>query len=669
MPEVEPEVDSEVRQRPAPRFVVWRQVVLGLIVFGCYLLVDSLKGPARLAAANRHGLAIDHLQRHLHLDVERVMNRWLSMHHTLATIANYEYAYTYIVSAVATLIYLLWRHPEVYRRARTSFALTTLGGIAVFWLYPTTPPRMLPGNTYVDTVTLGHTWGSWGSPAVSGANQVAAMPSLHMAWAMWVSVALLWAGVPRWVKWLGGLHVLVTLAVILATANHYLLDAVAAAVLVVVADRVALWIHPPWEDSIVPSADAFFLHVEDRGDPQIVGGLVFLRGSETGHPTRDEVADIVVGELGDLPRFTQRIDQPGRWRRPRWVDAPEIDWQWHVSDLTVADRAGVHAAVAEIVSTPFPRERPLWRIVMVTMADTGGRVFLILMHHAIADGIGTVLQALRLLRPRVELPAPPTTPSALSIGAATAVGLAQLATDGGRPPKLGEPSGRRAFATAGLPMPLVKQAAGGRRVTDLVLALTAGAIADAHPELVDRAGGRLRVAVPLMVREPGAAAEGNATAAVMVDVPLAARPTADLAAEIATRTAPLRRPTRALASRWVMAHLLPVFPEPMVGWFARTVYGGAFFNGIVSNMPGPVPQLSLAGIEMSETYPVLPLAPGAPFVLGGLSWTGVLGLGLAADPALIDADAVTAAITRRLEECLRGADGGSDGDVLEHAGR
>jgi hypothetical protein len=634
------------------RIVLWEQIVLGLALFGYYLVVDSLHSAARRTAADVHGKAIFDLERSLHLDIEKSLNDWLSPHVVLRTIANYEYAYTYILSAIAALVFLLWRHPEIYRRARTSFVLVTGVGITCFWLFPTTPPRMLPGNTFFDTVTHGHTFGSWGSFMVAGANELAAMPSLHMGWALWVSVVLAWAGVRRWVQVLSAIHVLVTLVVILSTANHYLLDAVAAFALVVVADRVALWMHPPWEGAIVPAPDAFFLHVEEAGDPQIVGGLVVFEYAD-GEPGLEAIREVVEGELERLPRFTQRIVQPGRWRRPRWVAAPPLDWSWHVVAREVPDRAGMNAAVADLAAERFPRDRPLWRIALLEQPD-GHRAFVILMHHAIADGIGTVIQALNLLRPRVQLPTPPQRPSALQTGLATAVGFAQLATDGGNPKPLAapdqqRPSGRRAFATAGLSMTAVKEAAAGRRVTDLVLALTAGAIADVHPELIERSGGRLRVAVPLMVRAPGDAAEGNATAAVMVDLPLRPAPTEELYEEIAAHTARLRTPTRALASRWVMAHLLRCFPEPMVGWFARTVYGGRFFNGIVSNMPGATEQLTMADVVMAEVYPVLPLAPGAPFVLGALSWNGVLGLGLATDPALVDADRVSAAMVDRLD--------------------
>ena len=648
---------ESVRERASAqrRIVVWRQVALGLLLFGYYLLVDANRSAGRRAAADRHGQWFFDLEQRWHLDVERPLNDWLAHHDVLQTLANYEYAYTYILSALATLVFLLWKRQDLYRRARTSFVLVTGVAITCFWLLPTTPPRMLPGNTFYDTVTHGHTVGSWGSSMVSGANELAAMPSLHMAWALWVSVVLAAAGVRGWLQVLSALHVLVTVLVIMSTANHYLLDAVAAFVLVWAADRVSRLIFPT--AAIVGSADAFFLHVEQYGDPQIVGGLVFL-GGPGGVPTRAQLRDLVASELPHLPRFTQRVHQPSRWRRARWVPADELDWDWHVQAIQVADRAGVHAGTAALAAQRLPRDRPLWRIVLFEQ-PTGERVFLILMHHSVADGIGTVLQALRLLRPLIDLPTPPTQPTALQTAAATAVGFAQLATDGGKPRPLGTPSGQRAFTTAGLPMAEVKRTAAGRRVTDLVLALTAGAIADVHPELIAPSHGTVRVAVPLMIRAPGAAAEGNATAAVMVDVPLRAAPTEELYDEIARRTARLRTPTRALASRWVMAHLLRVFPEPAVGWFARTVYGHRFFHGIVSNMPGPTEQLTMAGAPLTEVYPVLPLAPGAPFVLGALSWNGVLGLGLATDPALVDADRVAAAMVARLGQ-LTAAGVGSD---------
>ena len=642
--------------------------MLGLALFGVYLLVDALPGNSRRAVADDHGRDVYALERHLHLDIERSLNSWLAPHAMLSKLANYEYAFSYIISAAALLVWVYRRRPDVFGRTRDSFVVLNVIAIICFALYPVTPPRMLAEFGFVDTVTRGGTWGSWGSGLVDHANQLAAMPSLHAAWAFWVSVVLARLGARHWVQALSAVHVIVTMLVIVSTANHYVLDGVAAVALVAVsAALVEVWAGRARRPGlVVPSCDAFFLHVEATGAPQHVGGLVvFEPTSEGGQPSAERARQIVKDELERLPRFRQRLAPPSRWRRPRWIDVPDIDWQWHVSDRRSANGpAGLRQIVAELAETPMPRDRPLWRIVMVHDVGPeqyssqppphrpGQSAMILLMHHAVADGIGTVIQALNLFRPRFDLPSTQgAAPGRAGAAAATVVGLAQLATDGGAGGSLAKTSPQRAFATADLDLEEVRRAASTRgvRVTDLVLALVADALATSHRELAAQLRGRLRVAVPLMVRDPGATAEGNATAAVMVNVPLDGLPIEDLLAEVARRTAPLRTPTRAVASRFVMATGLRVLPEPFAGWFARTVYGGRFFHAIVSNMPGSTEPLSMANVGIADVYPILPLAPGAPIALGALSWAGSLGIGLATDPALVDADVLAA----RMELTLR----------------
>ena len=408
----------------------------------------------------------------------------------------------------------------------------------------------------------------------------------------------------------------------------------------------------------MPSCDAFFLHVETVGAAQHLGGLVMFE------PTSDEAAlsvervrDVVRHELERLPRFRQRLGPATRWHRARWVDVPVIDWTSHISVRRCPDgQDGVRRIVAELAETPMPRDRPLWQIVIVRDAGSeqssthpspgrvGRTAMILLLHHAVADGNGAVLQALNLLRPRTELPGPPAPARGhVRLTAATIAGLAQLATDGGAGGQLAT-STRRDFATADLDLAAVCRVASTRqvRVTDVVLALVAEAVADTHPELSIRLGGRLRVAVPQTVRGPGTAAETNGTAAVMVDVPIDGRPIEGLIAEVGRRTARARTPSRVVASRFVTAKGLRALPEPAAAWFARTVYGRHFLHAIVSNMRGsPVP-LSMAGVRIARVYPILPLAPGAPLALGALSWAGSLGIGLATDPASLDAHALAA---------------------------
>lgn len=630
---------------PVPHLVLWRQFALGLLLFGYYLLVDASATPARAAAARQHGHALFDLEQRLHIDIERTLNHALAGHHVLATLANYEYASTYILSALALLAWVWVKRRDLWLLARDSFLILNILAISCFALFPTAPPRMLSALGFVDTVTRGGTVGSWGSSWVSGANQLAAMPSLHVGWALWVSVVLARINGSRWVQVLSAVHVALTVYVVMATANHYLLDAVAVVIPVLIGVRLSAWWHEVPGDVVAP-ADAFFLHVEETGAPHHVGGLVVLDASGD-EPSLEAVRALVRGELADLPRFRQRAVRRGRWRRTRWVEVDDVDLVAHVTETgPVGGPDGLRRVMAEVAEQPLPRDRPLWRIVMVRDIAPAGEprssALVLLVHHAVADGIGTVLQSLRLFRPRTGVPVPEGSgPGPLLRAAAVTTGLAQLATDGSSRRLQGQ-SLRRDFAVADVALEDARHAAAllDTRVTDLVLALVAEGVRRLAPATADQMGGTMRCSVPLMVRTPDSSAEGNATAAVMIDVPVDDRPFADRLAAVAAQSRRLRRPTRALASRFVMATGLRLLPEPAVGWFARTVYGDRFFHGVVSNMPGPTATMTFVGQPMPWVYPILPVAPGTVLSLGALSWDGRLGLGVATDPALLDAGAL-----------------------------
>jgi hypothetical protein len=114
-----------------------------------------------------------------------------------------------------------------------------------------------------------------------------------------------------------------------------------------------------------------------------------------------------------------------------------------------------------------------------------------------------------------------------------------------------------------------------------------------------------------------------------------------------------------MASRFVMATGLRVLPEPLAGWFARTVYGARFLHAVVSNMPGPTPQLTFCGLDMPRTYPILPVAPGTALSLGALSWSGIHAFGIATDPALVDVDRLVVRMAQTLDRLDPGTAAGS----------
>ncbi len=408
--------------------------------------------------------------------------------------------------------------------------------------------------------------------------------------------------------------------------------------------------------SRVPAADAFFLDVESETAPQHVGGVVLLDHAERagGPPTRAEVESRVRLRLGELPRFRQRLAPCGG--RPAWQDVGELDWEWHVPlvDLTCADGTpggtdAFHALVAGIAGTRLPRDRPLWRLVVVHGIEPGVSGVVLVVHHVVADGIGTVAQALRLLEPDVvDRGADGRAPGPVRRSLAIALGLAQLATDGR--PRSTLPSGgtaERRFGTMRVPLADLRTTAREHdaRVTDVLLCAAASAVRQALLDKGVPPPEHMRVSVPLLAGDPRAGAEGNVTAAVLLDVPLGDMVEGRRLAAITARTSRLRTPSRALASRFVMNRLMTLLPSRFRSWFARTVYGHRFFSAIVSNMPGPDQQLALVGAPLLAAFPLLPLAPGAPLAVGSLGWNGTMCTSVAVDPALSDdANAIAAAM-------------------------
>ncbi|MEU4427927.1 phosphatase PAP2 family protein [Actinoplanes sp. NPDC024001] len=195
---------------------------------------------ARLAANGHVGEAfgnahwIWNAERALRLPGELAVQQALLGSPALVTAANSYYAYVHFPATAACLIWLYLRRPAHYRWTRNVLVLLTSGALAVHFLIPLAPPRMLTGTGMLD---LGRLFGPgvYGPPETDQlSNQYAAMPSLHVGWAVVVAVALLTATSARH-RGLWLLHPAITLLVVVATGNHYWLDAVAAGALVAAA--------------------------------------------------------------------------------------------------------------------------------------------------------------------------------------------------------------------------------------------------------------------------------------------------------------------------------------------------------------------------------------------------------------------------------------------------
>ena len=125
--------------------------------------------------------------------------------------------------------------PAAYRRVRNALAATTLMALMLHVAYPLAPPRMMPG--FVDTMARFGPEIYESGRIASAANQIAAMPSLHFAWALMVAWAIVMT-VRHPMCWVVLAHPVLMLLAIVATANHWWVDSAVAGALVLVATRV-----------------------------------------------------------------------------------------------------------------------------------------------------------------------------------------------------------------------------------------------------------------------------------------------------------------------------------------------------------------------------------------------------------------------------------------------
>src|SRR5205823_4920324 len=157
---------------------------------------------------------------------------WFLPHRLLIEASDLFYSTVHFVLPVVTLVWLFRRFPERYVRWRNALAWMTALGLIGFITYPLLPPRFLSTNFgFVDTLNVVGGIGSWDSALMKDAgNLYAAMPSLHVAWALWCVFALVPVIRRRWVKALLILHPSFTLFSSVVTANHSFLDALGGSV-------------------------------------------------------------------------------------------------------------------------------------------------------------------------------------------------------------------------------------------------------------------------------------------------------------------------------------------------------------------------------------------------------------------------------------------------------
>jgi PAP2 superfamily len=222
------------RDRRAPRASRWaartgpfaREAGIVVALYALWQLAGNLSSGGYRGAIAR-AWWVWHAERTLRLPSELAMQRLLLPHPLLSQAANLYYATMHFGMLIAMLVWLFARHRDGYPAVRNAMAASTAICLLIS-LVAVAPPRMLTSLGFVDLaaqygqsvyVALGST---------AGADQLSAMPSVHVAWAVLVAWAVITRSTSRW-RWLILLHPAITVFVVVATGNHFWADGIVAA--------------------------------------------------------------------------------------------------------------------------------------------------------------------------------------------------------------------------------------------------------------------------------------------------------------------------------------------------------------------------------------------------------------------------------------------------------
>ncbi len=218
------------RGRAAVAGAAAREAALVFTLYAVWRVVMRLRS-TELAEGMAHGRTVWDVERALHIANEAAVEQWFLQHPTLVQAANVFYATVHVPALIVFLVWLFFRHRGAYPPLRNTVAAVTAVCLVVQWL-PVAPPRMYPDLGFVDAArTFGQS--VYGPVGQGISNQVSAMPSLHAAWALIVAYGVITVSRSRWRWWIVA-HPALTILVIVATANHWWLDSLAAGAILAV---------------------------------------------------------------------------------------------------------------------------------------------------------------------------------------------------------------------------------------------------------------------------------------------------------------------------------------------------------------------------------------------------------------------------------------------------
>ena len=202
------------------------------ILLACYAAYDVARVfvRGREAVAMSNALAIMNAEKALHLYVEPFIQTMASHVHVLVLFMDWFYSSVHIPATILILVWIYLYRNETWGFFRNVFLTMNVLAMTVFATLPVAPPRLVPTSGVVDTLFL-YSSTSYRSGVMSFVtNQYAALPSLHIGYALFLTLAIYLLTTNRLARVLAAVYPVVVLGAIVITGNHYLLDAVAGVI-------------------------------------------------------------------------------------------------------------------------------------------------------------------------------------------------------------------------------------------------------------------------------------------------------------------------------------------------------------------------------------------------------------------------------------------------------
>jgi hypothetical protein len=207
------------------------QIVLMGVVIGAYELGRHF-ADGRPGDAFAHARWLWNMERTLHLPDEAAFQKWALSWDGWVRPADEYYVRVHFPAIGLFMLWMWFRHREGWPRVRVVIAVSAAVALAMHFAFPLAPPRMLPGHGLIDLMNVYGPSAYASKPGEGMANQFAAMPSLHVGWALLVAWGAIRYGGSRW-RYLVAAHPVLTFLIVVVTANHYWTDGLVGCAIVV----------------------------------------------------------------------------------------------------------------------------------------------------------------------------------------------------------------------------------------------------------------------------------------------------------------------------------------------------------------------------------------------------------------------------------------------------